>query len=70
MLATPGCWACDEIGAVAAGVFWGVLEGEKKSANDVENRGSQKETTGIDAGNSRRSGRVGALIPDGFGHGC
>lgn len=50
MLATPGCWACDEIGAVAAGVFWGVLEGEKKSANHVENRGSQKETTGIDAG--------------------
>ena len=25
MLATPGCWAWDEIGALLAGVFWGVL---------------------------------------------
>jgi hypothetical protein len=22
----PGCWACDEMGAAFAGVFWGVLE--------------------------------------------
>jgi hypothetical protein len=26
MLAMLGCWACDEIGAAFAGVFWGVLE--------------------------------------------
>jgi hypothetical protein len=26
MLATPGCWAWEEIGALLAGVFWGVLE--------------------------------------------
>jgi hypothetical protein len=24
MLATPGCWACDEMGALFAGVFCGV----------------------------------------------
>lgn len=27
MLATPGCCACDEMGALLAGVFCGVLEG-------------------------------------------
>jgi hypothetical protein len=27
MLATPGCWAWEERGALLAGVFWGVLEG-------------------------------------------
>lgn len=26
MLETPGCWACDEMGALDAGVFCGVLE--------------------------------------------
>jgi hypothetical protein len=26
MLEMPGCWACDEMGAAFAGVFWGVLE--------------------------------------------
>lgn len=26
MLETPGCWACDEMGALFAGVFWGVLQ--------------------------------------------
>lgn len=25
MLETPGCWACEEIGALLAGVFCGVL---------------------------------------------
>lgn len=25
MLATPGCWAWEEMGALFAGVFWGVL---------------------------------------------
>ena len=28
MLETPGCWACDEMGAALAGVFCGVLEPE------------------------------------------
>lgn len=26
MLVTPGCWAWEEMGALFAGVFWGVLE--------------------------------------------
>lgn len=25
ILAMPGCWACEEMGALLAGVFWGVL---------------------------------------------
>lgn len=27
MLATPGCWAWEEMGALVAGVFCGVLRG-------------------------------------------
>lgn len=47
MLAIPGCCAWDEIGALLAGVFWGVLQDQSKSVRSSFwgqwNRGATKK---------------------------
>jgi hypothetical protein len=59
MLDTPGCWACEEIGALLAGVFCGVLFFFSQCFCTISGQG----------GKALRSDReVGLLIPDGFRH--
>ena len=37
MLAIPGCWACEEMGALLAGVFCGVLlKNQQAKAKEIE----------------------------------
>jgi hypothetical protein len=44
MLGTPGCWARDEIGALLAGVFCGVLRGQRRSGAGRATYGALRST--------------------------
>lgn len=71
MLSTPGCWACEEMGALLAGVFCGVLDEIKQrsvlatfSLIVAGKRGvsSRRSSSGVGKGTHGATGRSGRLF--------
>ncbi len=65
MLATPGCWACDEMGALVAGVFWGYYHSK---VSGVHVTATMKSTGGWEIVGIRSGGGVWPLVSDGLRH--
>lgn len=73
MLATPGCWACDEIGALLSGVFCGVLDDMVLVMTMMEQRHCRDKEQMQEGNATRESGEyirrsVGPSVLDGLGH--